>query len=214
MESEVQSSGSSDKAPLRLAIAYRSAGRFLDAANTLERLAAGEPNAPRPILLLGLTREDLADWSGARAAYARYLEVGHAADMKVVIGRRLQFIRRKELEAEVKATVANEQALSALEPGPGTIAVFGFLYQGSDTLLRPLGRALAELLTTDLSQTNRLHALERLQVQLLLDEIQLSLKGVVDPSSALRPGRMFGERAASSRVLSQATRTICNSKPS
>src|SRR5690606_22484645 len=73
-----------------------------------------------------------------------------------------------------------------------TVAVFPFLIQTQDTTLGPLGRALAEMLVTDLSQTDRLTVLERMQVQLLLNEIQLAEQGLVDPATAARGGRLVG----------------------
>src|SRR5690606_30460110 len=50
----------------------------------------------------------------------------------------------------------------------------------------------AELLITDLSQTDRLSVLERMHVQALIDEIQLAEAGLVDPATAARGGRLLG----------------------
>src|SRR5690606_13250625 len=61
-----------------------------------------------------------------------------------------------------------------------------------DPELKPLGTALAELLTTDLSQTDRLQVLERAQVQALLTEMDLAESGRVDPATAARSGRLLG----------------------
>src|SRR5690606_2735036 len=57
--------------------------------------------------------------------------------------------------------------------------------------LQPLARALAELLSTDLSQTSRLRVLERARVQMLLDELELAASGAVDPTTAARTGRLL-----------------------
>jgi TolB-like protein len=80
----------------------------------------------------------------------------------------------------------------SVEPAPGTVAVFPFDYVGSDPGLAPLGRALAEMLTTDLSQTERLVVLERARAQVLVDEMALAGAGVVDPATAARGGRILG----------------------
>jgi hypothetical protein len=61
-----------------------------------------------------------------------------------------------------------------------------------DTALRPLGRALAELLTTDLGQTSRLRVVERARVQMLLDEMELGASRYADPATAARTGRIVG----------------------
>jgi TolB-like protein len=72
------------------------------------------------------------------------------------------------------------------------VGVFPLLAVTDDPELKPLGTALAELLTTDLSQTDRLRVLERAQVQALLTELELGESGRVDPATASRGGRLLG----------------------
>jgi TolB-like protein len=72
------------------------------------------------------------------------------------------------------------------------VAVFPYQFVGADPDLRPLGRALAELLVTDLGVTPRLRVLERAQVQMLVDELRLAESGRVDAATAARGGRMLG----------------------
>src|SRR5690606_20054840 len=82
--------------------------------------------------------------------------------------------------------------LAATPPVPATVAIFPFLVQMRDSTFRPLGRAMAEMLVTDLSQTDRLRVLERLRVQALADEMSLVEEGLIDPATAARGGRMLG----------------------
>src|SRR5690606_16555960 len=53
-------------------------------------------------------------------------------------------------------------------------------------------RALAEMLVTDLSQTERLRVLERTRIQLLVDEMDLGDSGLVDSLTTARSGRLLG----------------------
>ena len=178
-------------ARVSLAVAYRAGGRLDEARSLLERLVAERPDEPGAWLLLGLTQEESADWRGARASYDRYLGLAQATELRRAIERRLPWVRRKELEAEVRSSLEHEADLSATAPDPARIAVFPFVLQSADTALRPLSRAIAELLVTDLAVTGRLQVLERAQVQLLLDEIALAESGAVDPATAARGGRLL-----------------------
>ena len=101
------------------------------------------------------------------------------------------------MERQVASTAA--RALLAGEPEPAApgseanrVAVLPFIYSGTDPELRPLGRAISEMLVTDLSQTDRLVLIERLRLQALLDEMRLGEEGLVDPSTAARTGRLLG----------------------
>lgn len=54
----------------------------------------------------------------------------------------------------------------------------------------PLGRGLAQMLISDLSLLQRFTLVERLQIGALLQELQLSQTGGVDPATAARVGRL------------------------
>ncbi|HET7275930.1 MAG TPA: tetratricopeptide repeat protein [Longimicrobiaceae bacterium] len=175
-----------------LASAYVSASRSADAVPLLERAVRRDPDNSGALLYLGLAYEDLERFSDARQLYERYLEHGRSEELKARIRARLSFLERLELRAAIEETLARESELADTEPRPNTVAVFPFLYSGSDSTLAPLGRAFAEMLVTDLSQTDRLTVLERTGVQILLDELALGRSGLVDTTTAARSGRILG----------------------
>ena len=105
---------------------------------------------------------------------------------------RLALLERQELEEAVRSALAREGELANTAPTPNTVGVFPFLAVTDDPEMKPLGTALAELLTTDLSQTDRLTVVERAQVQALLTELSLGESGRVDPATAARSGRLLG----------------------
>lgn len=177
---------------LRAGAAYREAGRVEDARTVLSRAHRTSPESSSALLLLGLTQEDLGEYGLARELYERYVDQGRSAKLKREIEQRLHLLRRKELQASVREALAREAGIASTLPEPNTVAVFPFLLDGGDPELRPLGRALADMVTTDLSQTSRLRVLERVHVQLLLDEMKLSDEGVLDPATAARSGRLLG----------------------
>jgi TolB-like protein len=174
-----------------LAAAYREAGRTDEARTLLERARERRPDDPGAVLLLALTYEDLGRMQEAAELYHRYVALSRAPDLRDRIQGRARAVQRQAWVAGARAALEQEAELTA-EPEPHTVAVFPFLYQGWDPELRPLGRAIAELVVTDLAQIRRLRVLERTRVQLLLDEARLADEGLVDPSTAVRSGRMLG----------------------
>lgn len=180
------------EAAIRLGAAYRDAGRLDDAARVLSAAHQRAPRDERAMLLLGLTYEDQGDVPRARALYAAAGQAGVPRHVQAQLRGRVALLERRAREAEVRAAIAQEARLAATPPRPGTVAVFPFLFAGGDESLRPLERALAEFLVTDLSQTGRLEVVERARVQLLLDEIGLAETGRMDPATAARGGRLLG----------------------
>lgn len=177
---------------VRLGAAYRAADRLEDAQSTLEQAVRLAPTDGTAVFYLALTYEDRELWSDAAVAYGEYARIGESGSLRDQAGRRVAVMRRRALEAEVRRALATEAELSSRPPEPATVAVFPFLYGGSDPTLRPLGRALAELLVTDLGQTDRLRVLERTRVQLLLDEIARGGSEQTSPATAARSGLMLG----------------------
>jgi TolB-like protein len=192
LEARLASDSASVPVLVRLGVAYREAGRTEDARAALERAAALAPEDPAAVYYLGLTYEELAQPARARELYGAYQRVGRQPQLRQQLQQRIPLLARQELTLAVREAVARESALVATPPQPRTVAVFPFLYRGQDERLGALSRALADMLVTDLSQTERLRVLERTRVQLLLDELALGESGVVDPPTAVRSGHLLG----------------------
>lgn len=174
----------------RLGAAYHVAGRYDDAVATLRRAVSLDPQRLDARLYLGFAHEELDQPTEALEQYRYYVaQNGPGADR---LNGRIRLLRRAELRAAVRSALEREARLAGTPPDPNTVAVFPFLFAADDETLRPLARALAEMLATDLAQTDRLEVLERVQVQALLDEVALSESGLVDPASATRGGRLIG----------------------
>jgi tetratricopeptide (TPR) repeat protein len=174
---------------MRLAEAYRLTGQAEASLVLLEPVVEQRPEAA---LALGLAYEALDRFGEARRAYADYVERGRDGSLRVRVRERLAWLERRELEEAVRSALAREGELANRTPTPNTVGVFPLLAVTDDPELKPLGTALAELLTTDLSQTDRLRVLERAQVQALLTELELGESGRVDPATASRGGRLLG----------------------
>lgn len=176
----------------RLAAALRGADRAGEARTVLEESLERTPDHPPSLQLLGRVLEDLDRPAEAVVVYERLLALPNAGALRGPVSDRLEAARRAALQAEIAATLAEEARLAATPPEARTVAVFPFEYRGSNPDHAPLGRALTHMLVTDLAATDRFTVLERLEVQLLADEIGRTDTGLTDPATGVRGGRMLG----------------------
>jgi len=99
-----------------------------------------------------------------------------------------------DADKAAKAALAREATLDPAKIPPRTFAVTPFSVAESDTLLRPLGFGLADLLSADLAVSPALKLVERVQTNAILRELDLVDQGIADPRQAPRVGRLVGAR--------------------
>lgn len=174
----------------RLGVAYYAADRLEDARTTLQSVVASETAPGAAYLYLGLANEELEDWSAARDAYNRYLQTGSNSSVKNEIRGRLALVTRRELRAEARAALQQEEVISDEPPTANTVAVLPFRLAGLPDEMQPLQTALADMIITDLSLTS-LQSLERVRVQSMLDEMVLAQAGFTTQESGARMGRLL-----------------------
>ena len=143
------------------------------------------------LLYLGLVQEELEEWSAARDAYSRYLDVGRSAPLIEVMRQRLQLIAQRVLAQQAQAALAAESQLADTDVTPRSVAVFPFRYESNNPDYEPLIYALADMMTTDFAVSNALIVLERAQIQSLLNEMALTDAGYAEPGTGARAGRML-----------------------
>src|SRR4051812_41390809 len=97
-------------------------------------------------------------------------------------------------DREAKRAVDAEAQIDPARIPARSVGVLPFTVAAADTLLQPLGYAMAEFMTTDLSRSSSLVVVDRLRTDAILRELDLVDKGVVDPRSAPRVGRLVGAR--------------------
>lgn len=174
-----------------LGIAYYKAGRYPDARPHLEQAVRLDPRDGAAALYLGMTAEQQKDIPAAKAAYEGYVRYGKTSRIRRQLESRLAALTREELTLLAKTAVAQEQQLSTQMGSPRTVAVMPLRFVGADSTLQPLGRGLAELITTDLSRSSQLTVVERARIQALLDEIALQRSGQTDTTTNVRAGRII-----------------------
>ena len=177
---------------LRLAKAYYAANRFADARAALATVLLQQPDNRIARAYLGFTYEGQEQFDSARAVYSALLSGRPGGEVSRLLNGRLALLARRELHATARASLAREVELSRTPPDPNTVAVFPFRYTGQDSSLRPLERGLAALVVSDLSHVRSMRLVERERLQALLDEMQLTASGRVDPATGARSGHLVG----------------------
>jgi len=175
----------------RLGVAYYKAARYPDARAALDSAVAGDPRSGLAAIYLGMTTEELGDFTAARTAYEHYVEIARSSDLRNVARQRLSLIGRRELEYQARQALAQEATLSQQPPEANTVAVMPFSYTGTNEQIQPLTRGLAQLVITDLAKSRQIRVLERERMQTMLEEMRLSAEGRADPQSAVRSGRLL-----------------------
>jgi tetratricopeptide (TPR) repeat protein len=203
-EQQVSEDPANIEARVLLGAGYRQAGRLAEAQELLEGAAATAPEHDAAFLFLGLTYEDLGRYADARSVYQAYLDRGESMPLRDEVAARMPLLLRQERQVAMAAALLDEAAFAQATTDRNTVAVFPFLYQGPNAEYEALGRAFSAMLVTDLSQTDRLTVLERLEVQLLVDEIALGASDLVDPGTAARSGRLLGAGNVVQGVLDDA----------
>ena len=191
LEDQLQKSPGNAEVATQLGAAYVTAKRYDDAKRVLAPLVADNTSQSAAYLYLGIAHEETSDFTAARAAYQKYLDVGRDEDVKDDIEARLALVARKELKQQARAILDREQVLSTEAPTPRTLAVLPFQFVGASEELRPLQTALADMMITDLSVTRSLIPVERVRMQALIDEMLLGQAGISDAANTTRAGRLL-----------------------
>lgn len=176
----------------RIGIRFYDAGRYTRAADVLGAAVLLRSDAFPALVYRGLSFEALARYDSAQTVYAAAAHLRlNGAQRRELEGRR-SLLARRQLAVDIRRAVARESTIAAAPPPANSIAVLPWLYVGDNEELRALERGMAHLLVTDLAKVSRIQLLERERVQALVDELQLTAGGRVDPSTGARSGRILG----------------------
>jgi len=174
----------------RLAAALAAAQRC-DTATVVARAAQLlEPADVLGPLVVGACQEQAGRYDEAIATYQDFAARHPGARGIAALRAKALLALRAQAERTAQAALAREAELAAAPPEPATVAVLPLVVVG-DSSVQPLSRGLAELITTDLAYIRTLRLLERLQIGVLLGELQLGQSERVDPATAARVGRLL-----------------------
>ncbi|MDZ7341561.1 MAG: hypothetical protein ONB27_09415, partial [candidate division KSB1 bacterium] len=174
-----------------LGIAYYESEQYPAARKSLIKAFKLKPNDPQTLLYLGMTLEAENKTKIALKIYQRYSRIPQISPYRKALEGKYQLLSRQLIREEIQQLVQQEQQLGANELSPNAIAIFPFAYQGSDPQYAALGKGIAEMMITDLSQVRNLKLIERVRLQALIDELELDQTGLVEEETASRFGKLL-----------------------
>jgi len=139
---------------------------------------------------LGLIYLEEGRRSDAIAEWKQYVLMDPKSEDSMKIRKYLTLLIREEAVEYAKQAVANEAALLRSPLDDNTVAVSTFNNLGSKNL-GPLGKGISAMLIHDLSQVPDLQVVERVKLQVLLEEMNLGSSGLVDQKTIPKVGKLL-----------------------
>jgi TolB-like protein len=187
------SSAPDDATALRdLGAIYLRTDRPSQAYDALKKAYAQRPQDPKVQFYLGLASEQVGRRQAALKLFRRFDEVPPDSKYRALMEGRYEWLARQQAERRARRLVTQEQERPGRSAAPDVVAVVPMQYQGGDERYAALGRGLAEMFTTDLSNVGRLQVVERVRLQALLDELALAQSDYVDAATAPQVGQLLG----------------------
>ena len=161
-----------------------------EARATLEPLLAenGDIGA-QANMFAGAAAQRLGNLSDARVEFMRYLSiVGKDQDVEARLGD----ISRAEAMLAAQKSIRDEKSLNPATYPASAVGVSPLLVESNDSTLAPLGYGIADLLIADLAISPQLTVVDRVHVDAILRELDLSKTGRVDAVTAPQLGKLVG----------------------
>ena len=174
-------------------VAQYEAGDYASAQTSLEQAAAVFPENYVVPYYLGLIYLDQARLEDTIGQWQHYVAMDPDSENAMKIRKYLTLLLRRQAETFARQAVANEKTLATGAVNDRAIAVAPFRNIGSANL-NVLGKGFAAMLIADLSKVPDLEVVERIKLQVLMDEMELGASGLVAADSASRMGQMLGAR--------------------
>ncbi len=174
-----------------LGVAFYEKGDLAKAEDAFKQANKIKPDA-RTHLYIGLSFEQREMYDEAMRAYGVSLSLNPGGETKKLIRAHLDHLIAKSIEKEVSLALDNEAAIDVDTIPANTVAVVDFDGSNLSPEMAPLARGLAEFTSIDLAKVRTLRAIDRLKIDVIMDELQLAEDGQVNRSMAPRLGRLLG----------------------
>jgi tetratricopeptide (TPR) repeat protein len=175
-----------------MAIAHYNKKQYDEAAQLLLQVLKMDDEDDQAAYYLAASYEAKQDYNKAIQYYRIYNELTFYGEYKDVVETRIKLLYRQQMEQEAQRALQMEQQLDVAKIPANTIAILYFENKGKKAELNPLQKGLSEMLVTDLSKVKSLKVLERIRLQELVQEMNLSEMDIVDQKTAPRLGKLLG----------------------
>lgn len=174
----------------RYAAALYSADRCVDAVRQVDRAMEIEPNNVLGPLVAGRCLERDDRFEEAVELYSTFiLAYPNARGIQAVHGQQ-RLAEQARAVARIRAAVDADSVAGAGEAEPDVVAILPLMVEG-DSTYRSLSKGLATLMMSDLALLQRFRLVERLEMEAISNELDMSRSGAVDPSTVARVGRVM-----------------------
>lgn len=191
-----------------LGLAFYQKGELGKAEAALKQANMITPEA-QTNLYLGLIFERQKEMDKAIDAYGAALNLNPKGKVRVAIKARLDGLMVSRFRREASSVVAEEKTINAAEFPDNTIAVVNFDGSRLTPEMAQIGLGFAEFTANDLGKVHSLRVVDRLKLDVLIQELNLGQSGAIDQTTAPRIGRLVGsKRIVTGSLISSGTDQI------
>lgn len=172
-------------------IAYYNLGDYTKSFSLSKRILTIDKYNSSAIFYAGMTLEKLNKLTLAKKIFRYYLVLSDYDPYKSLIKAKFNDLVQKEMEKRAKLAIQMENNISMDQIRENTLAVLYFINIMENQEWNSLGKGLAEMMITDLSQVKTLKLIERIELQKLFEEMQLGMSGMTNPETSPRMGKLL-----------------------
>ena len=161
-----------------------------------EAFAASNRISPNALsnFYLGLIFERTGENDKAIRVYGAAANLQGDGPTRKLIRERLDVLIDRQLADEARRAARGEDTLSVRSLPENSIAVINFNGSYLPPEFQPMALGMAEFIAMDLSKVSALKVLERVKINVILDELKLGQSSYADSRVAPRMGRLLGSR--------------------
>lgn len=172
-------------------IAYYNLGEYNKSFSLSKRILTIDKYNSSAIFYAGMTLEKLNKLTLAKKIFRYYLVLSDYDPYKNMIEAKFKDLVQKEMEKRAKLAIQMENSISMDQIRENTLAVLYFINVMENPEWSSIGKGLAEMMITDLSQVKSLKIIERIQLQKLIEEMQLGMSGMTREETSPRMGKLL-----------------------
>jgi len=174
-----------------LGLSYLMLNDFQKAERYIQKGMELKPDDPENIFSLALYYSLHKEADKSIYFFEKFLSISPESNLREDANKLLIAEKKKYYQAELKNVIENEKRLSEIDYQKNSIAVLPFNNVGESGEYDVLEKGIADQTISYIGYLNNVKALERLRIDELFKEINLSGSAVIEKSSAIRAGKLL-----------------------